>query len=75
MTLTGIQIPLFAMKTAMKGLELEIKTGMKMNRGSMKAQFVNNLERLTGQTFTLPRSKVKSLEVMKDIMGQIETQL
>ena len=73
--LTGMQIPLYAMKVAMKGLELEIKTGMKMNRGSMKDQFTNNLERLMGQKFVLPRSKAKALEAMKDVMGQIEAQL
>jgi len=74
-TLTGYQIPLYAMKVAIKGLELEIKTGMKMNRGSMKDQFINNLERLTGERVTLPRIKVKALEHMKFYMNDIEDQL
>lgn len=74
-TLTGIQIPLYAMKVAIKGIEFEIKTGMKMNRGSMKDQFINNLERLTGERVTLPRTKVKALEHMKFYMNDIEEQL
>ncbi len=42
---------MYAMKVAISGLELDIKTGMKAARHSMKTQFINNLESLTGQQF------------------------